>query len=91
MLTGCAVDKYHSAGGAISTPIEIGMSTEQVKAIMGEPYRSSNIYYNHRLKEQVWEWSYPVKEFSLFHTECYLIIYFKDDKVIDIREWTPGL
>ena len=51
---------------------------------------TSNIYYNHRLKEQVWEWSYPVKEFSLFHTECYLIIYFNDDKVIDIREWTPG-
>lgn len=89
ILTGCATDTYYSSGDTITTEVQIGMTVEEVKAVMGEP-RLPGYTWNKYLKEQLWSWDYIIKKPDLFHTEWHLTIYFKNNKVIDIQEWAPG-
>jgi hypothetical protein len=90
IFSGCYTDRYYSSGNTITTPVQIGMTIEEVKAIMGESGQRAHIW-NHRLKEQLWTLTYCLKQPSFFQQQWNLTIYFKDNKVVDIREWAPGL
>jgi len=88
MFSGCAPNElYLSAGDTINTKIQIGMSMEEVKAIMGEIGQEGYVWNNH-LKEQLWTKTYSLKQPNLFQSERLITIYFKDNKVVDTEEWS---
>jgi hypothetical protein len=91
IFTGCAAPTlYSSAGDTIMTKVQIGMSMDEVKSIMGESGQEGYVY-NNRLKEQLWTKTYSLKQPNLFQAERLITIYFKNNIVVDIEEWSRAL